>query len=652
VAEAATQFKLLGDQPHHGTDDPLGFDRLTDRLARVVLDSRSSTPFTLGIEASWGMGKSTLMARLRKRLKQEEGVETVWFNAWRADESGVLEGLVKTVLNEMDANVLRRALRNRQLVSWLRFAVSVAAGFFGLSNAVDQLWSKVEGDPRARNQLRGLVEDAVEAWRKDREDVPVGRTLCVFIDDLDRCTPEGVLEVFEAMKVYMDVEGFVFIVGYDRDIVAELVNEKKSYSEAIKAQDYLEKIIQITYRIPRSSPDQSKALLESCLATSRTSDLLSEESERTLVVERNARNPRRIKRFINGFVLSYGLDDEWKEFPPESLIRVQLLYMYFKAFSDLLHRPSERDPAQEFVEYFRAREVLRRRTGEWELVRTAFESHELPPPPADASPDVFVSILAELEAQIPEPFVPLAAEDGFASLVESLAAAEEWPPLRERLAEGAPPVVVSTDTGAAAVPEAHAPLPTGALFGLSVLWVDDAPENNREYVELLRAAGAGVETVTDTEQCRAALERGQVNVLISDIGRGERTEAGLEDLEAWRAAGLAPRTVLFFTSRVTPARRDAAARLGAGVVSDPGELIARVTLASVEDPTARRVLESMLDSTWEFRTAKGLAEQAELPIEQVQAILDAYPHVVRRSPVPDRSGDELFALRSKSQSVA
>jgi CheY-like chemotaxis protein len=470
------------------------------------------------------------------------------------------------------------------------------------------------------------------------------------VDDLDRCTPEGVLEVFEAMKVYMDVEGFVFIVGYDRDIVAELVNQKKSYSEAIKAQDYLEKIIQITYRIPRSTRDQSEALIQSCLATSGTARLF-EQAERTLVVERNARNPRRIKRFINGFVLSYGLDDDWSDFQPESLIRVQLLYMYFKPFSDLLHRPSERDPAQEFVEYFRAREVLRRRTGEWELVSTAFESHDLPPPPADASPDLFNSILGELEAQIPEPFVPLAAEDGFASLVDSLAAAEKWPQLRERLAEGVAPVV-STDTGASTVPEPHAPLPTGALFGLSVLWVDNEPENNRDYVELLRAAGAGVETVTDTDECRAALERGQVNVLISDIGRGARSEAGFEDLEAWRAAGLAPQTVLFFTSRVTPARRDAAARLGAGVVSDPDELITRVTLASVEDPTARRVLESMLDSTWEFRTAKGLADQAELPVEAVQAILDAYPHVVRRSPIPDRSGNDLFALRSRSQSVA
>lgn len=646
MAEAATQFKLLGDQPHQGTDDPLGFDRLTDDLARVVLDSRSSTPFTLGIEASWGMGKSTLMTRLRERLRRESAVKTVWFNAWRADESGVLEGLVKTVLNEMDPNVLRIALRNRQLMSWLRLVVSVAAGWLGLSNAVDQLWSKVDVDPRARNELRGLVEEAVEAWRGKQAGVPGGRTLCVFIDDLDRCTPEGVLEVFEAMKVYMDVVGFVFIVGYDRDIVAELVNRKKSYSEAIKAQDYLEKIIQITYRIPRASPDQSEALIQSCLATSGTARLF-EEAERTLVVERNARNPRRIKRFINGFVLSYGLDTQWSDFKPESLIRVQLLYMYFKPFSDLLHRASERDPAQEFVEYFRAREVLRRRPGGWELVRAAFESHRLPPPPDDVPSDAFARLLGELEAQIPEPFVPLAAEDGFASLVESLAAAEEWPQLRQRLAEGGP-LVVSTDTAAAAAPEPHAPLPPGAMSGLSVLWVDDRPAGNRDYVELLHSAGASVRTANDTKEAEAALERGPINVLISDIGRPGRPQAGFEDLSAWRAANLAPQAVVFFTSRVTPARRDAAAKLDAVVVSDPDELVTRVMLAGVEDPTARRVLESMLDSTWEFRTAKGLAEQAGVSVEDVETILDAYPHIVRRSPIPDRSGNPLFAVRSQS----
>jgi predicted KAP-like P-loop ATPase len=244
---------LLGDSPHAAESDPLGFSELAEDLAQLILGSRGATPFTLGVEASWGMGKSTLMGRLHARLKREPAVTPVWFNAWTADNNGVLEGLLKTVLNEMDPNVLRRALRNHRLMGWLRVVVSIVAGWLRVSSVVDELWDRVAVDPRARNELRGLVEQAVTAWRDKQAGVPEDALLCVFVDDLDRCTPDGVLEVFEAMKLYMSVPGFVFVVGYDRDIVADLIHQSKGYTDAIRSQDYLEKIIQTTFRIPRSS---------------------------------------------------------------------------------------------------------------------------------------------------------------------------------------------------------------------------------------------------------------------------------------------------------------------------------------------------------------------------------------------------------------
>jgi CheY-like chemotaxis protein len=647
VSGAAPKFTLLGDQPHSGEEDPLGFHELAESLAQLILASRRSTPFTLGIEAGWGMGKSTLMARLRERLAREREtarVTTVEFNAWTADETGVLEGLVKTVLNEMDPNVLRRTLRNKRLMSWVRVVVSVAAGWLRISSIVDQVWDRVAVDPRARNELRDLVEQAVTDWRERQEGLPDDALLCVFVDDLDRCTSEGVLGVFEAMKLYMDVPGFVFVVGYDRDIVSDLVHQKKSYSESIKAQDYLEKIIQISYRIPRSAPEQSDALLKACLEGSTTAAQFG-DAERSLVVERNDRNPRRIKRFINGFALTYGLDPQWQEFTAESLIRVQLIYMYFKPFYDLLDRASEHDHAAGFIEYLRARDVLRGRAGEWADVRAAFERHGLPAPEDQESAD-YDALLERLEANVPESFAELAAQDGFDSLVESLVSADEWPALRRRLAAGRPPVV-SGDPAGAAASEPVEVIPEGVLAGLSVLWVDDQPENNRRYAQQLEYGGATVLIAYNTEQARTVLDHGDVDILISDIGRPDRLEAGFEDVRAWRDANLAPDAVFFFTSRLTRARREAAAALGAEVTSDPRALLLRVGLAAeVNDPTAREVLAALLDSNFEFRTADGIAKQSRVPVEQVRAILDAYPQFVRQSPVPDRFGTPLFAADS------
>src|SRR5438105_6658893 len=61
-------YKLLGDQPFCGESDPLGFDEIATHLTDLVLRARGSSPFALGIEGPWGIGKSSLMQRMRPRL--------------------------------------------------------------------------------------------------------------------------------------------------------------------------------------------------------------------------------------------------------------------------------------------------------------------------------------------------------------------------------------------------------------------------------------------------------------------------------------------------------------------------------------------------------------------------------------------------------
>ena len=99
---------------------------------------------------------------------------------------------------------------------------------------------------------------------------------------------------------------------------------------------------------------------------------------------------------------------------------------------------------------------------------------------------------------------------------------------------------------------------------MRVLWIDDHPENNQPYMEDLRQAGADVAVATDYEEAERQLTPpGQVHFLISDIARGQETEAGFADLRRLRDAGLYDGPAVFFTARVTPTRRRKAAELGA-----------------------------------------------------------------------------------------
>jgi hypothetical protein len=343
------RYRLLGDQVFGSGEDHLGHDQAAGVLAQRILDSVHSTPFTVGITADWGMGKTSLMHRLRQDLTNASRSNTTLqvtaleFNPWTAHEGEIVEGLLKTVLDEVDSGLISRARRDTRLKRRARVATTAAASLVPLSgpaSVVDALWQLAESDPAARNQLRRTIEQALRAWAYADSD-QVKRLLVVFIDDLDRCTPASVLEMFEAIKVYMDVFGIVFVVAYDERVVADALQSSPAfghYDEAAK-REYLEKIIQLVYRLPEPGDTESRALVAALVAESQTRDLFNDHEQATdLIAEWTGGNPRRIKRLINALVVNR----LWSgQVTNDAYLAGTALYMYYPDFLRRLNASAE-----------------------------------------------------------------------------------------------------------------------------------------------------------------------------------------------------------------------------------------------------------------------------------------------------------------------
>ena len=191
------EYRLLGDQPSTSGADALGFHEVSQRLSELIIASRQSSPFTVGVDGGWGSGKSSLMMRLKLELDSREDVETVWFNAWTAEGKDVLESLIKSVLNRIDTNILRRAMRRKRLLTISRVAVMFLLDVFRVRSLADELWRQMQVNVETRNEIQALVQSTMDDWMS--KDLRLGhRLLVVFIDDLDRCSPASVLQVFES----------------------------------------------------------------------------------------------------------------------------------------------------------------------------------------------------------------------------------------------------------------------------------------------------------------------------------------------------------------------------------------------------------------------------------------------------------------------
>ena len=162
------------------------------------------------------------------------------------------------------------------------------------------------------------------------------RLVVVLVDDLDRSLPDMVVESLEAIKLFLAVERMAFVVAADEDNVARAIGQRlQSTGQPTTARQYLEKIVQIPFRIPalsRQMTEEYLALLllsDSCdvdaLATHARSSRDSVDSLAArlapfvpdelmanvrlatrigrILHRHTGGNPRRLKRFLNAFWL-------------------------------------------------------------------------------------------------------------------------------------------------------------------------------------------------------------------------------------------------------------------------------------------------------------------------------------------------------------
>lgn len=534
-------YSLLNDQPAENVErDRLGMTAIAKGLASVITASMGSSPFVLAVDAGWGMGKSTLLRQIEYQLSGRSGIVRLRFNAWTAEGEDALEGLIKAVLGELDRNVLRRWLRRlgrqRSLVGFARLALVLVARFFGVARLVDELWDRMGADAKSRNELRDLIHGMLSDWIQREGKRDPGRALVVFIDDLDRCSDDVVVKVCEAVKLYLDAPGLIFIMACDQSVLARGVSGS-ARGGASEGRAYLEKVVQVAYRMPPPEEHQLRELIRAYAAESGTAELIDDTVSRILA-EGTGRNPRRIKRIINSFVIEYRLDPAWRQPPLGSaqLVTAILLQHLYTPFYDLLVREeSVINPIDEFLDYVQVREKMSNLPADgndpwWAIVQRSFKAHHIQPPgtsPIDS--EKLASQFELLERQLPEGFPGLARNNAFIELLRRVEQAKAMEALRAQLVRR--PLATASD------PDVTSAVPAAALAGWRVVCVDDNPESLTHLVQMLEDVGASVKTYSIEETADQEILDLKPDAVISDITRGDDPIAGFKHIAKLRQSG-------------------------------------------------------------------------------------------------------------------
>ena len=273
-----------------------------------LLRAKPDHPVTIGVHGDWGAGKSSVLEMIEAGFSDQGDVLCLKFNGWRFQgfedaKIALIEGIVTGLVDKRPAlktaavavkDVFRR-------IDWLKVAKRAGGlaltAFTGIPTPeqIGTIVGSLEAlvaDPAklvTKENLSTAIDEAkdllkpgesknvpeeVEAFRKAFDQLlkDAGiKQLVVLIDDLDRCLPDTAIETLEAIRLFVFTAQTAFVVAADEAMIEYAVRKHfpdlpDSTGPRDYARNYLEKLIQVPFRIPALGETETRIYVTLLLA--------------------------------------------------------------------------------------------------------------------------------------------------------------------------------------------------------------------------------------------------------------------------------------------------------------------------------------------------------------------------------------------------
>lgn len=410
--------------------DYLNFGYMVDLVADIATN-RDLSPSTIGLYGDWGSGKSSLMKLAQKKIeekypkneKKKDTIKTlcIEFNGWLfegyEDTKTSLCGAILDALadekrfskevTDYAKELIKKIDINKILGKGVKYGLDLfLSGGIGMltdlslsgllstikSNAgevqakdIEEILSMLKKNDKTRKEIKKFRNEFKDLLKKSKVE-----NVVVFIDELDRCLPDTVLEVFEAMRLFLFVEGMSFVIGADERLIQYSIKSK--YKEVPGnnmdiGKEYLEKVIQYPLYIPqltRAEVNQYLAclLLKQTLSDEKFKEILgivytltpdqdfsmdlisdkapdlTENCKQEMALARQISsvlapsingNPRQCKRFLNTLYMRLKLAEARNVILDKNILAKLMLAEYFNPeFFKAVTKPENRELFKEF----------------------------------------------------------------------------------------------------------------------------------------------------------------------------------------------------------------------------------------------------------------------------------------------------------------
>lgn len=296
--------------PDYETEiDFLNCEAISNTVVELLKDSRDRA-LTVGIHGDWGAGKSSVLKMIESELGKDKQVAVLWFNGWTFEgfddaKTVLIESTITEICRLKSGSAKLQDIGKKLLkrVNWLKIAKRGSGVAFNILTgfpSADQLETaigalkgfsenaqnvKAEEIPGKLDEIAGFLKpaedgenipDTIHAFREDfrslLDEAKIDQ-LVVLIDDLDRCLPTTAIETLEAIRLFLFVPKTAFVIGADEAMIEYAVRQHfpdlpVSSGPLPYARNYLEKLVQIPFRIPALGAQETRTYVTLLLVQS------------------------------------------------------------------------------------------------------------------------------------------------------------------------------------------------------------------------------------------------------------------------------------------------------------------------------------------------------------------------------------------------
>jgi KAP family P-loop domain len=292
-------------------EDELNLRPFVAQIASAIASGDGSEAWVVSIEAPWGRGKTWCLEELKRQLQTHFNRmhRAEDFNPWLlSDHRQIVQSLLRKIQIWVSDSTITAL---KEIGADIREFAGALGGANGLADHVGLGFSlgpvlgalaKLPSDGGSKANPEKLKANVVKAL-KDAD-----TRLFVFIDDLDRVTPDEFVATIRAIKAVADFPHVTYVLAFD----SEIADQQLKNAGIARGGEFLDKIIQLRAPLPPFTKQQKRLLLDKALNAlptyARQNTPTQSYASRITKLFRSGladtlRTPRDIKRIVNRLLL-------------------------------------------------------------------------------------------------------------------------------------------------------------------------------------------------------------------------------------------------------------------------------------------------------------------------------------------------------------